>query len=112
MILVRPSCQAAAARAAAPSSRFAASSQKLDVTSVESRTYLGQLARKRGDFENNARRAVPSAQITHRLDVFVNAVALTVPEGDVGMYLLRYAFATGLMQFGLMICPVTHGAPD
>lgn len=55
----------------------------LDVRSADSQAYLGHLARKQNDFEDSARRAVSNPQVTHRLDVVVNAVSMVVQADQV-----------------------------
>jgi uncharacterized repeat protein (TIGR01451 family) len=67
----------------APTSPRVTGARTLDVRSAASQSYLAHLAQKRSAFEANARGAAPSAQITHRFDVVVNGVAMTLPSDQV-----------------------------
>jgi subtilisin family serine protease len=67
----------------APTSPRATGARRLDVASSNSQAYLRYLAQQQGAFEANARRAVPQAQVTNRLDVVLNAVAMQVPAAEV-----------------------------
>ncbi|MGE5601686.1 MAG: S8 family serine peptidase, partial [Nitrososphaerales archaeon] len=55
----------------------------LNPSSARSQAYLRYLDSKQSDFVAAALAAIPGARVTSRLDVVVNAVAMTVPAGQV-----------------------------
>jgi Subtilase family/PA domain len=67
----------------APTSTRVTGARRLDVRSAAARAYESFLDRKFQSFEESCRRAVPSAQVTHRLPLVFGGVAVVVPEDQV-----------------------------
>src|SRR5215207_6544966 len=54
--------------------------EKLDPKSPDSMRYRGYLKGKQDDFAANAAKAIPGASITHRFDVILGGVAMSLPS--------------------------------
>jgi subtilisin family serine protease len=57
--------------------------EKVDLQSSASKQYLSYVDAQQDTFVANAKQAIPSATVTHKLDIVVGGVAMLVPEDQV-----------------------------
>jgi uncharacterized repeat protein (TIGR01451 family) len=67
----------------APTSPSATGGTQLNVTSAASQAYLRYLAQEQAQFVADVAKAAPQAQVTHQLNVVLNAVSLVIPQNQV-----------------------------